>query len=79
MEMLKVEGEKPILFFNSGAEDREAYLFIKSSGLSCEFRAPSVADLSPLLLVGYKKFFGVNEIKSFISAQQRNTREAKTK
>jgi len=75
--MLKVEGEKPILFFNSGAEDREAYLLIKSSGVSCEFRAPSMDVLSPLLLVGYKKFFGINEIKSFISLQRRKTREAK--
>jgi len=57
--MLKVEGEKPILFFNSGAEDREAYLLIKSSGVSCEFRAPSMDVLTPLLLVGYKKFLWV--------------------
>jgi len=77
--MLKVEREKPILFFNSGAEDREAYLFIKSSGVSCEFRVPSTDVLTPLLLVGYKKFFGANEIKSFISVQQRKTREAKKK
>ena len=75
--MLKVKGEKPILFFNSGAEDREAYLFIKASGVSCEFRAPSVDILAPLLLVGYKRFFGINEIKSFISTQQGKTREAK--
>ena len=75
--MLKVERDKPILFFNSGAEDREAYLLIKSSGVSCEFRAPSVDDLTPLLLVGYKKFFGVSEIKSFISAHQRKTTETK--
>lgn len=72
--MLEVEGEKPILFFNSGVEDREAYLFIKSSGVSCEFRAPSMDSLTPLLLVGYKKFFGVNEIKAFISVQQRKTK-----
>ncbi|MHA1973962.1 MAG: hypothetical protein ACTSW1_13270 [Candidatus Hodarchaeales archaeon] len=77
--MLKVKEDKPILFFNTGDEDREAYLFIKSSGVPCEFRAPSMDLLTPLLLVGYKKVFGIDEIKSFISEQQIKIHEAKRK
>jgi len=57
---------KPILFFNSGVEDREAYLEIRKSGMPCEFRAPSLEDISPLLLVGYRRFVGIHEIRSFI-------------
>lgn len=76
--MLKELEEKPILFFNSGAEDREVYLFIKSSGISCEFRAPSMDVLTPLLLVGYQKFFGATEIKSFISLQKRKSEKKET-
>ena len=61
--MLEMREEKPILFFNSGVEDKEAYLFIRSSGVSCEFRTPSTDVFTPLLLVGYKKFFGLNNLK----------------
>ncbi len=77
--MIKIEKEKPILFFNSGAEDKETYLFVKSSGLPCEFRAPSMDLLTPLLLVGYKKFCGIHEIQSFVSAHQLKTKEAEKK
>jgi hypothetical protein len=57
---------KPILFFNTGAEDREAYLEVRKSGMPCEFRAPSLEDSSPLLLVGYRRFVGIHEIRSFL-------------
>ena len=59
--------DKPILFFNTGAEDREAYIMVRKSGMPCEFRAPSPEDLSPLLLVGYQRFVGIHEIQSFIT------------
>jgi len=78
-EMVTVRGYTPILFFNTGSEDREAYLLIKASGMPCEFRAPSLEEFTPLLLVGYRKFLGVNEIRSFISGLQRNMSEAKKK
>ncbi len=65
--MVTVRRDKPILFFNTGAEDREAYLEVKKSGISCEFRAPSLEDLSPLLLCGYQRFVGIHEIRSFIT------------
>ena len=64
--MVTVRRDKPILFFNTGAEDREAYLEVKKSRIPCEFRAPSLEDRSPLLLVGYQRFVGIHEIRSFI-------------
>lgn len=68
--------DKPILFFNTGAEDREAYLEVKKSGMPCEFRAPSLEDLSPLLLVGYQRFVGIHEIRSFITGSKKNKKFA---
>ena len=62
----------PILFFNTGAEDREAYLEVRKSGMPCEFRAPSLEDSSPLLLVGYQRFVGIQEIRSFIGKSKKN-------
>ena len=64
--MVTKQRNTPILFFNTGAEDREAYLEVKKSGMPCEFRAPSLEDFSPLLLVGYQRFVGIQEIRSFI-------------
>jgi hypothetical protein len=69
--MVTRDSTKPILFFNSGAEDREAYLEIRKSGMPCEFRAPSLEDVSPLLLVGYRRFVGIHEIRSFITEFKR--------
>ena len=65
--MVTAHRDKPILFFNTGAEDREAYLEVKKSGIPCEFRAPSLEELSPLLLVGYQRFVGIHEIRAFIT------------
>ena len=66
--MVTRQRDKPILFFNTGAEDREAYLEVRKSGMPCEFRAPTLEDFSPLLLVGYQRFVGIHEIRSFIIA-----------
>jgi len=65
--MVTVRKDTPKLFFNTGSEDKEAYLLIKGSGMPCEFRAPSLEKFTPLLLVGYKRYIGINEIKAFIS------------
>ncbi len=58
----------PVLFFNSGAENGEAYRFLRSSDIECEFRAVSDGP-TPLLLVGYQKFIGLAEIRKFVSEQ----------
>jgi len=70
MKMVIGRRDKPILFFNTGAEDREAYRIVKKSGMPCEFRAPSLEILSPLLLVGYQRFVGIHEIRSFITGSE---------
>jgi len=62
--------DTPMLFFNTGAEDREAYIMVKKSGMPCEFRTPSLEDRSPLLLVGYQRFVGIHEIRSFITRSE---------
>jgi hypothetical protein len=66
MKMVTKQRSTPILFFNTGAEDREAYLEVRKSGMPCEFRAPSLEDSSPLLLVGYRRFVGIQEIRTYI-------------
>lgn len=65
--MATVRREKPMLFFNTGAEDREAYFLIKSSGMPCEFHAPSMDESTPLLLVGYQRFIGIDQIQAFLA------------
>jgi len=56
----------PILFFNSGAEDKKAYFAILKSGIKCELRA-AYSESIPLLLIEYQKFYGISEIEEFIS------------
>jgi len=56
----------PILFFNSGAEDKKAYFAILKSGIKCELRAAYSGSV-PLLLMEYQKFYGISEIEEFIS------------
>ena len=56
----------PILFFNSGKENRETFRLVLSSKMQCRFLAAS-EEPTPLLLVGYQRFLGVAEIKKFIS------------
>jgi hypothetical protein len=75
--MVTVRKDTPILFFNTGSEDKEAYLLIKASGMSCEFRAPSLEEFTPLLLVGYRRFVGINEIKAFVSGLQQESKKGK--
>ena len=58
--------EVPVLFFNTGEADREAYFSLLTSGIECEFRA-AAEEPTPLLLVGYQRFLGLTEIKKFLS------------
>lgn len=59
----------PVLFFNSGGENREAYRSLVASGIECEFRAAS-EEPTPLLLVGYQRIVGLEEIKAFLSERR---------
>ena len=65
---MKRNGKKdvPVLFFNSGEEDRQTYHFVRNSKILCEFRV-AAEEPTPFLLVGYQKFFGIAEITEFIS------------
>lgn len=58
--------ERPVLFFSSSEECREAYLAIIKSGINCEFRAPAEDTTPPVLLHRYTHYKGINEIKDFI-------------
>ena len=62
----------PVLFFNSGKEDRETFRLVLSSRMQCLFRAAS-EEPTPLLLVGYQRFLGIAEIKKFISEHSQQT------
>ena len=64
----KERQDVPVLFFNTGEEDREAYLALLRAGIPCEFRA-AAEEPTPLLLVGYQRFYGLPEIREFISEQ----------
>jgi hypothetical protein len=70
---MKKNGKKdvPVLFFNSGEEDRQTYHFVRDSKIQCEFRA-AAEEPTPLLLVGYQKFFGIAEITEFVSENLRS-------
>jgi hypothetical protein len=56
----------PVFFFNSSEEDREAFRFIVDSGIPCDFSA-AADEPTPLLLVGYQRFVGLEEIKNYVS------------
>lgn len=57
--------DRPILFFHRGEQDREAYIAVLHSGIPCDFRA-AAEDPTPMLLVGYQRFLGIDEIRRFI-------------
>jgi len=65
----KADQDIPVLFFNAGEEDRQAYLSLLASGIPCEFRA-AAEEPTPLLLVGYQRFLGLAEIKKFLSERK---------
>lgn len=63
--MKEIDFEKPILFYNSKEEDQKAYFLLKGSGISCDFRPPS-EEPTPLLLVGFRKYTGLQEIEEYL-------------
>lgn len=65
-ERLKAILETPVLFFSTGEECRKAYLTMLESGIACEFRAAAEDTPPPLLLVGYTRYEGINEIRKYI-------------
>ena len=62
----KIDQDIPVLFFNSSEEDRETFRFLRNSEVQCEFR-PAADEPTPLLLVGYQRFLGFEEIKQFVA------------
>lgn len=63
--------EKPILYFSSGEECREAYLSMLASKIPCEFRPVAEDTPPPYLLDGYMRHEGLNEIKEFIEKHKK--------
>ena len=75
--MKRAYHDMPVLFFNKGEEDREAFLSLKASGIPCEFRAPTLEEPTPLLLAGYQRFIGIEEIKKFVVEQSGRATQVK--
>ena len=67
--MKEIDLEIPVLFYNSKKEDREAYFALAKSGIPCEFRPPS-EEPTPLLLVGYAKYLGLQEIMEYLGSER---------
>jgi len=68
-KMSDINLEIPALFYNSKKEDQEAYFALVESGIPCEFLPPS-EEPTPLLLVGFAKYIGLQEIKEFIESER---------
>ncbi len=64
MSSKKLEEDVPILYFNTEPEDREAYHAMDDSGIPHEKRVNN--EDTPLLVVGYTRYKGIDEIKEFI-------------
>jgi len=62
--------ETPILFFNAAEEDKQAYLALHASGISCKFYGPTW-ERTPLLVVGYQRYVGLREILKFIEERRK--------
>lgn len=67
--MKEIDLEIPVLFYNSKQEDREAYFALVKSGIPCKFRPPS-EEPTPLLLVGYTKYIGLQEIMEYLGSER---------
>jgi hypothetical protein len=63
---------KPILFLNEGKEDSEACRIMISSGIDCEFRGPTLEDITPLILFRCQRFRGIDRIREFVSEFTKN-------
>lgn len=67
--MKEIDLEIPVLFYNSKKEDREAHFALIKSGVPCEFRPPS-DEPTPLLLVGYTRYIGLQEIMEYLGSER---------
>lgn len=67
--MKEIDLEIPVLFYNSKKEDREAYFALVKSRVPCEFRPPS-DEPTPLLLVGYTRYIGLQEIMEYLGSER---------
>jgi len=66
--------ETPRLYFNTSAEDREAYGLLQASGIPCQFRCPAIGGpgldenpTKPLLVIGYNEHRGIDEIRKWLN------------
>lgn len=57
--------EIPILYYNSGKEDKEALHLIREHKIPCYLRSPA-EEPTPGLHVRFERYTGLNEIKEFI-------------
>ena len=74
MQEIEKEARKIILFFNKSDEDGKAYRLLRDSEIQCEFRTPASGERCleedpsrPLLVVGYSKYIGFEEIEKFVN------------
>ncbi|MBU3942234.1 MAG: hypothetical protein KKF74_04955 [Nanoarchaeota archaeon] len=67
-KMKEIDLEIPVLFYNSKEDDRKAYYALLKSGIPCEFRPPS-EEPTPLLLVGYTEYIGLEEIMEYLGSE----------
>ena len=58
---------EPVLYFNSGEEDRAAFLLLKTKRITCRFRSPSAGTRTPLVVWGFREYRGLAEIEQFVS------------
>ena len=70
--MRQADEPVPVLFFNAGSEDKEAYFQLRESGIRCEYLSSPEQD-RPVLLVRGRTFVGAERIKEFVKTRQSNS------
>jgi len=68
-KMKKIDLDIPVLFYNSKEDDHKAYFALVESGIPCEFLGPS-EEPTPLLLVGFTHYEGLEEIMEYIRSEE---------
>ena len=64
----RTDFEIPILFYNSKESDKEAYFALVKSKIPCIFNPPS-DEPTPMLLVGYTHYEGLQEIMEYLGSE----------
>ncbi len=62
---------KPVLLFNTGKEDKEAYQYVMNSGMNCELLATE-DEKTPTLISRGQEFSGLKEIKNYVESWKNN-------